>query len=126
LLAFIISSARLFAAAHTAPCDSAFTQGEAARAESFALRGGVGVGKEFCVSLAIAEKENRVAFAAHTINKATIIVRDVNAIQFFLNIKILHKLNPTQSPFSRINTRETSITCLAYALAILVRNGFLF
>jgi len=52
------------------------------------LRGGVGVGTEFCISLAVAGKENRVAFVAQTINKvAIIIVTVVDAIQVFLNIK---------------------------------------
>jgi len=92
----MIAAARLFAATHTARCSSAFTQGEAAKAESFALRGGVGAGKEFCVSLVTARGENRVAFAAQAISKATIIVRDVNAIQVFLDIKFSIRLSPHQ------------------------------
>jgi len=98
LLALIISSAQLFAESHTARCANAFAQGEAARVESFALRGGVGAGKEFCVSLAIAQKENRVALAAQSTNKATIIVIDANAIEVFLNTKFSFQLISSQPP----------------------------
>ena len=94
----MISSARLFAAMHTARCASALTQGEPASAESLALRRGVGVGKESCLLAVIALKEEHDALTSQTINKAATIVRDVRAIEVFLNLTIFIWLIPTQPP----------------------------
>ena|SRR5437667_8715760 len=92
----MISSARLFAATHTARCASAFTQGEAANAKSLAVRGGFGVGKQFLAVIAM--KEEHDTLASQTIDKATTIVRDVRAIEVFLNLTIFIWLIPTQPP----------------------------
>jgi hypothetical protein len=81
----IISSARLFAATHTARCANTFAQGEAAREESLDVGGDVNIRKEFCPSLAAAEKDSRAMGAVQASSSATITVRGADTIQAFLN-----------------------------------------